>query len=298
MLGSNSEGCLICNAVVFLKHPDLASVAPPLLCLGAKERGSGSEVPLLRHRLAAANDLGAATGGVLKPEEAIPGGRIHGGLRGDAGCFDLLHQRVELREWDAEGKMVRWVERVVIVEKELDAPAAPVGDEGDIGHLSHDLPAEDGLVEINRRFALRRWNHDADMLQTVRCHAFLPFRSLPRCTGRNHTRLTEKLACVLDVIMNLCVLVVYFALTNRRHDVRQFKVVVERHADGFIAYPLGFKGAVVGEGESVAEAIADVTSAIRFSLETFGREALEDDMPVLDAFLTEVSVAMDAQVPG
>lgn len=80
--------------------------------------------------------------------------------------------------------------------------------------------------------------------------------------------------------------------------MRQFKVVVEQHADGFIAYPLGFKGGVVGEGESAAEAVADVTSAIRFSLETFGREALEDDMPVLDAFLTEISVAMDAQGPG
>ena len=80
--------------------------------------------------------------------------------------------------------------------------------------------------------------------------------------------------------------------------MRQFKVVVEQHTDGFIAYPLGFRGAIVGEGETAAEAVADVTSAIRFSLETFGREALEDDMPVLDAFLTEVSVAADAQVPG
>lgn len=80
--------------------------------------------------------------------------------------------------------------------------------------------------------------------------------------------------------------------------MRQFKVVVEQHADGFVAYPLGFRGAVVGEGESAAEAIADVTSAIRFSLETFGDEALEDDQPLLDAFLTEVSVAASAQVPG
>jgi len=80
--------------------------------------------------------------------------------------------------------------------------------------------------------------------------------------------------------------------------MRQFKVVVEQHADGFIAYPLGFKGAVVGEGETAVEAVADVTSAIRFSLETFGHEVLEDDMPVLDAFMTEVSVAADAQVPG
>jgi hypothetical protein len=79
--------------------------------------------------------------------------------------------------------------------------------------------------------------------------------------------------------------------------MQQFKVVVEKHSDGFIAYPLGFKGAIVGEGDTAAEAVADVTSAIRFSLETFGQEALEDDTPVLDAFMTEVSVAVDAQVP-
>lgn len=80
--------------------------------------------------------------------------------------------------------------------------------------------------------------------------------------------------------------------------MRQFKVIVEQHPDGYIAYPLGFKGSIVGEGETAAEAVADVTSAIRFSLETFGRDALEDELPVLDAFMTEVSVAADAQVPG
>lgn len=80
--------------------------------------------------------------------------------------------------------------------------------------------------------------------------------------------------------------------------MRQFKVIVEKHHDGFIAYPLGFKGAVVGEGETAAEALADVTSAIRFSLETFGQEALEDELPLLDTYMTEVAVAVDAQVPG
>ena len=28
--------------------------------------------------------------------------------------------------------------------------------------------------------------------------------------------------------------------------VRQFKIIVEKHADGYVAYPLGLKG--VGEG--------------------------------------------------
>ena len=74
--------------------------------------------------------------------------------------------------------------------------------------------------------------------------------------------------------------------------MRQFKVIVEKHPDGYIAYPLGLKGIVVGEGVSYEEALADVTSAIRFHIETFGAEALEDgESPVLEAFVAEASVA-------
>ncbi len=54
--------------------------------------------------------------------------------------------------------------------------------------------------------------------------------------------------------------------------MRQFKVVVEKHSEGYIAYPLGLKGIVVGEGDSYEEALADVKSAIRFHIETFGPE--------------------------
>ncbi|HYM61100.1 MAG TPA: hypothetical protein VEZ11_09435 [Thermoanaerobaculia bacterium] len=55
------------------------------------------------------------------------------------------------------------------------------------------------------------------------------------------------------------------------------KILVERYADGYVAYPVGLKGVIVGEGDSHDEAIADVTSAIRFHIETFGAEALEMD---------------------
>ena len=40
------------------------------------------------------------------------------------------------------------------------------------------------------------------------------------------------------------------------------KVVVEHVEDGYIAYPLGLKGVVVGQGDSYQEALSDVTSAI------------------------------------
>ncbi|MCE5197460.1 MAG: type II toxin-antitoxin system HicB family antitoxin [Armatimonadota bacterium] len=73
--------------------------------------------------------------------------------------------------------------------------------------------------------------------------------------------------------------------------MKQFKVVVEKHSDGYVAYPIGMKGVVVGEGDTYEDALADVTSAIRFHLETFGDEALDTDSPVLEVFVTETSVA-------
>jgi predicted RNase H-like HicB family nuclease len=72
--------------------------------------------------------------------------------------------------------------------------------------------------------------------------------------------------------------------------VRQIKVIVEKHPDGYVAYPLGLKGIVVGEGDSYEEALADATSAIRFHVETFGAEVLDVDPPVLDAFVAEAQV--------
>ena len=73
--------------------------------------------------------------------------------------------------------------------------------------------------------------------------------------------------------------------------MRQFKVIVEKHSDGYVAYPLGLKGVVVGEGNTYEEALADVKSAIRFHLETFGEEVLEPDSPVLEVFIAEAGVA-------
>ena len=74
--------------------------------------------------------------------------------------------------------------------------------------------------------------------------------------------------------------------------MKQFKIVVEKHPDGYVAYPLGLKGIVVGEGETYEEALADVKSAIRFHIETFGREDLEIESPVLEAFVAEAGVAI------
>ena len=69
------------------------------------------------------------------------------------------------------------------------------------------------------------------------------------------------------------------------------KIVVERHSDGYVAYPLGIEGVVVGEGDTFEEAVADATSALAFHIETFGPGALNAESPVLDAFVVEASLA-------
>jgi len=74
--------------------------------------------------------------------------------------------------------------------------------------------------------------------------------------------------------------------------MKDLKLVVEKHSDGYVAYPLGIEGVVVGEGNSVEEALADLKSAIRFHIETFGAEMLETDSPVLEAFIAEAQVAV------
>jgi len=75
-------------------------------------------------------------------------------------------------------------------------------------------------------------------------------------------------------------------------DMRNIKIVVEKHEDGYVAYPLGVKGVVVGEGDSYEEALADVKSAIEFHIETFGDEAFEIDPPILEAFVAEAGIAI------
>jgi predicted RNase H-like HicB family nuclease len=70
----------------------------------------------------------------------------------------------------------------------------------------------------------------------------------------------------------------------------KYKIVVEQHEDGFVAYPLGFAGCVVGQGDSADEAIADVRSAIRFHIDTFGNDAFADDSPLLQAYVTETEL--------
>lgn len=59
--------------------------------------------------------------------------------------------------------------------------------------------------------------------------------------------------------------------------MKKFKIIVEKNPDGYVAYPLGLKGVVVGQGDTYEEAISDVKSAIRFHIESFRESVLSED---------------------
>ena len=56
--------------------------------------------------------------------------------------------------------------------------------------------------------------------------------------------------------------------------MKSVKIVVEKHSDGYVAYPVGIRGAVVGQGDSYEEALSDVRSAIQSHVDAFGEEVL------------------------
>ena len=76
-------------------------------------------------------------------------------------------------------------------------------------------------------------------------------------------------------------------------DTAQVKLIVEKHADGYVTYPLGLKGVVVGQGDTYEDAVADVKSAVTFHIETFGSEVLGvrlfcDDHPMIHVTCLQV----------
>ena len=72
---------------------------------------------------------------------------------------------------------------------------------------------------------------------------------------------------------------------------KHIKMIVEKHPDGYVAYPVGIQGAVVGQGDTYDEALADARSAVAFHIETFGADVFDDENPVLEVFIAEAALA-------
>ena len=69
--------------------------------------------------------------------------------------------------------------------------------------------------------------------------------------------------------------------------MKKLTIVIERHPDGYIAYPIRLKGVCVGQGDTYEEALSDVKSAVKFHIETFGEDVFEEDTEILEAFIAE-----------
>jgi predicted RNase H-like HicB family nuclease len=79
--------------------------------------------------------------------------------------------------------------------------------------------------------------------------------------------------------------------------MENIKIVIERHEDGYVGYPLGFtRGAIVGQGETYAAALKETESAIEFFIAHYGKERffehLEGGSRTLDAYIAEASIAI------
>ena len=75
--------------------------------------------------------------------------------------------------------------------------------------------------------------------------------------------------------------------------MKSLKFIVEKSSDGYVAYPIGIQGVVVGEGDTYDAALADAQSAVKFHVETFGHEVLDFEPPILDAFVTEAGIEVE-----
>jgi len=72
--------------------------------------------------------------------------------------------------------------------------------------------------------------------------------------------------------------------------MKNYKIIVEKHSDGYVAYPIGLKSVIIGEGDTYEEALADVKSAIAFHIETFGEPEPDEESTILEAFIAEATV--------
>ena len=77
---------------------------------------------------------------------------------------------------------------------------------------------------------------------------------------------------------------------NKTANMKTVKIIVEKHIDGYVAYPVGVEGVVVGQGDTFEEALQDVKSAIKFHIETFGQTEFDAEITAIDAFVAETTV--------
>ena len=66
----------------------------------------------------------------------------------------------------------------------------------------------------------------------------------------------------------------------KMHLLKKFKIVISKEEDGYVGYPLGLEGVVVGEGDTYEDVLADTKSAILFHIKTFGLKVIKKMEPL------------------
>jgi hypothetical protein len=70
------------------------------------------------------------------------------------------------------------------------------------------------------------------------------------------------------------------------------KVVVEKQAKEYVAYPLGGVDGIAGHGSTHEEALADLRFSIESNVQEYGSEVLSGAREVLDAFVDEMEIEL------
>ena len=71
--------------------------------------------------------------------------------------------------------------------------------------------------------------------------------------------------------------------------MKSLKILIEKHSDGYVAYPLGLKGVVVGEGDSYEETVQNITEAVQLYIESL--KAHSEPVPSEDVIIKPIHVA-------
>lgn len=74
--------------------------------------------------------------------------------------------------------------------------------------------------------------------------------------------------------------------------IQKLKIVISKQEDGYVGYPIGLEGAVVGEGNTYEEALENTKSAIRFHIKTFGPKVLRNTELPQEAFIAETELSI------
>lgn len=74
--------------------------------------------------------------------------------------------------------------------------------------------------------------------------------------------------------------------------IRKLKIVISKQEDGYVGYPIGLEGIVVGQGDTYEDALENTKSAIRFHIKSFGPKVIRTKELPTEAFIAEAELSL------